>query len=371
MPAEILRYWEEISPSVGCLLQTQRSRWRDFRRAQDRTRQRCRALGSFEEHANAVKKYWVESGLPGEICLSVDRTEQSKLDDWKEYHVWELKKAVRLRLEMRRAAMKSNASQQRLRSAENSGQRAERIQWIQQEGFDAYEARRRTAETALQRQSVLLRWSAEQLSRMATGGAHSNMVAMGSEVSRTRSAATGNGKRKRIEEQVMSHDEDFNATVGVLKDPSHDRISTNESGGLHSLPSRIPNQPRAKRRCLRASQANIIGHHPEHNDTFQAHEKADKRTTHAKQHRIQPSRRAKIRSIVEAKQRVQRSLSSGELEVRPRKFNKIRPTEPSQRHRSGRVSSEPLKEQPNARSVGQSCNPGLRRSARIACKAGT
>ncbi|KAK3700523.1 hypothetical protein LTR37_015924 [Vermiconidia calcicola] len=199
--ANIISYWTNGWPDRRCILQAQWSRWKDFRQYQDRKRKRFWKSEWFEKYVEHVRDYRREKGIEGDVCLLQNRKEQSRFDDWKEFHYWEHTKADRSIKEMVRAAGAKKACESQLQTAIDEGQAADRIEWVKEQGVAAYEARRGTAEIELERQAVLLEWIGEQLPIIASECASSYICSDTRDDCQSTSIRTKLGKRKRLTEE--------------------------------------------------------------------------------------------------------------------------------------------------------------------------
>ena len=236
---DLISYWIIASPNKECILETQWTHWQDFRRHQDWRRWRYWKPEWFEKFVQNVRDYCREKGIEGDICLLQNWKEQSRLDDWKEFQYWEYKKADGLVKKMEQAAEAKKACENRLQAAIDEGQAADRIEWINEQGVAAYEARRGTAESQLQREAVLLKWIDEQLPIIASECRTLGICSETQDVRQSSLISTNLGKRERsVEEPAYVKDSsrkvEFADSASVALSPA---INTN-SRTTKALPQR-------------------------------------------------------------------------------------------------------------------------------------
>lgn len=320
---DIFEYWSDICHGSECILQQQSWHWSKFRKYQDRKRQE---LFGFERYVDALKNYRTSKGLEGEILLSQRRQEQSHLDDWREYQVWELAKSDRVDKRMARATQDKEASQQRLLAAVHAGQPTERTRWIKEQGVDAYEARRGTAEIELRRHAVLLQWVAEQVSIVASETATSSDAITPKDVHKTNLAATRLGKRKRTaNDSTCANKRRTKASVldeTEYHEEQFHRGDASEPQSMNELTKPAAKRSRQSNRSVKESatcndQALVPNaswpqhappHYPDRTSEGQDPDMPASPEAHIVRLRVQPSRRAKDKAT-RASKRQQRQAS--------------------------------------------------------------
>lgn len=313
------------------MLQTQWSHWKEFRQVQDWRRRMHQDKQSFKKHALTVSEYRKKKGLVGDIRLSLDRAKQSKLEDWKEYQVWELEKADRLERKLRSATQHKEASRARLQSARDSGHPPEKLRWIEEQGVKAHEARRGTAEIALSRQAVLLSWIAERLLAIASecSCSSSGNVVTPADTDISRSNFIRPWKRKRtLEDDVCSSDNGQGASASHAA--AGDRTNVHDDTASCSMSTHTRHISPTKRRCGPTSSVegpDTCGGTPLVSDVSRTQPKPDRRfdrtsqgqrldklapkQDHTRPFRIQPSRRVKSEAATYApKHRKRQALPS-------------------------------------------------------------
>jgi len=165
--AEIISYWSRGGNGLGMFCD-QFGVWKEFREYQESVRQSRTDPERFAKYAQYVHDYRCEKGHEGDIELHQNRKKQSRLDDWKEYQLYQFRAADRFTRAMKYAAVRLERAQEKLRVAVEAGQSAQSIEWIKEYGVAHWQGRMGTARRQLEKHNLLLRWVDQQLPMIAS-----------------------------------------------------------------------------------------------------------------------------------------------------------------------------------------------------------
>jgi hypothetical protein len=151
--AEIIDYW-------GTTILGQRNEWVYFRRFQRRNRKTPEILAQYQRD---VENYRRNEHIPGDIQLVFDAKQQTKLDEWKEYHYFEHQRLVRMREKAEEARLERERAKKKWEQGEGDPKMPA---WL----YDV----RMLAESELDKHMVLLKWIEEQIPKVAQESAPSD-----------------------------------------------------------------------------------------------------------------------------------------------------------------------------------------------------
>lgn len=90
------------------------TRWKDFRKHQKRVRKNSEIFSKYEEN---VQKFQDETNISWAVGLQKEWERQSKMDEWKEYYIYEYRKRRIREKELRQAIQEFKLGQEELRAA--------------------------------------------------------------------------------------------------------------------------------------------------------------------------------------------------------------------------------------------------------------
>ncbi|PGH36440.1 hypothetical protein GX50_00776 [[Emmonsia] crescens] len=238
----IVDYWRTLYGE-------QRNTWIYFRRFQRRNRKNVEI---FTQYQQDVRNHRQNEGIEGDIQLLFDAKEQTKVDEWKEYHYFQHRNLPQMRAEAEEG--RQMREQQKLEWETVNGS-SKTIDLNEPPGPALGWVYRTIAESDLARFMVLLNWIEEELPKIAQEVALSNPEAFTGVATHTNPIQTSE-KESRLEDTAST---DFNTENNM----NSNRSSTNRSRKSNNPVLKPVGSPRVTKagRNTRSSVRNQQGHH--------------------------------------------------------------------------------------------------------------